>query len=53
MSPETRRRIAELEAQKPSPETNPTEFARFNQEISRLIDEDRAFKKAASGFKVA
>lgn len=53
MSPDAARQIAEWEAKRPDPAQRPDEFARINEEISRLIDEERVFKKASSGFKVA
>lgn len=52
MTPDARRKIAELEARRPDPEKAPDEFRRINQEISRLIDEERAYG-AAQGFRVA
>ncbi|NTF35561.1 hypothetical protein [Agrobacterium rubi] len=53
MTPDTRRQIAELEARRPDPEKQPEEFARINQEISALIDEERAFQRASKGFRVS
>ena len=52
MSPETRRKVDELEKSKPDPARDPHSFARINDEISRLIDEDRAYQNALKGFRV-
>lgn len=52
MSPDVARKIAELEAKRPKLSEQPDEFARINEEISRLIDEERAFKRASNGFQV-
>jgi hypothetical protein len=52
MSPDVAREIAELEAKRPKPSERPDEFARINEEISRLINEERAFKRASNGFRV-
>lgn len=53
MSPDARQQIAELEARRPDPEKDPDQFRRINEEISRLIDEERAFQRASKGFRVA
>ena len=53
MSPDARRQIAELEHRRPDPEKDPGGVRRINDEISRLIDEERAFKNASNGFRVA
>ena len=53
MSPDARRQIAELTARRPDPEKAPDDFRRINEEISRIIDEERAFGSASKGFRVA
>ncbi|HEX5935681.1 MAG TPA: hypothetical protein VFY63_16100 [Pseudorhizobium sp.] len=53
MIPSTRRQIEEFEQKRPDPEQNPHEVRRINEEISRIIDEERAFTNASKGFRVA